>query len=312
MRAVALDAVPAAPQVTDVEAPSPLAGEVLVKVAASSVNGFDAATAAGYLQGAMEHQFPLVIGKDFAGTITELGKGVTGFTVGERVFGVVTKPFLGTGSLGEYVTVPTMVGLARIPDGLPTAEAGALGLAGTAALNAIDAVAPGRGETILIVGATGGVGTIAVQYAAARGARVIATARPGAEAALITSLTGGKTELVDYTGDLTAQVKALAPDGVAAALHLAGDGKQIADLVADGGRLASTLGLTGETLPGRNLTVVPVMAHPDDVTLNRLAADVASGALRVPITATYPLEQAPQALADFGSGALGKLAITLH
>ena len=312
MRAVALDAVPAAPRVTEVEAPRPGAGEVLVKVAASSVNGFDAATAAGYLQGVMEHQFPLVVGKDFAGTISELGEGVTGFRVGERVFGVVMKPFLGTGSLGEYVTVPVAVGLARIPDGLPVAEAGALGLAGTAALNAIDAVAPSPGETVLVVGATGGVGAIAVQYAAARGARVIATARPGAEAAFITSLTGGKAELVDYDGDLTGQVKALAPEGVAAALHLAGDGEQIACLVADGGRLASTLGLSAQALPGRNLTVVPVMAHPDDATLDRLAADAASGALRVPVTATYPLEQAPQAFADFGSGALGKLAITLH
>jgi NADPH:quinone reductase-like Zn-dependent oxidoreductase len=312
MRAVTLDAVPAVPRVTEVEVPRPEAGEVLVKVEASSVNGFDAATAAGYLQGMMEHQFPLVIGKDFAGTIAELGEGVTEFAAGERVFGVVMKAFLGTGSLGEYVTVPTMVGLARIPDGLPAAEAGALGLAGTAALNAIDAVAPGAGETVLVSGATGGVGAIAVQYAVARGARVIATARPGAEAAFITSMTGGKAELVDYAGDLTAQVKALAPDGVAVALHLAGDGKQIADLVADKGRLASTLGMSTEALPGRDLTVVPVMAHPDGATLGRLAADAASGTLRVPITATYPLEQAPQAFAHFGSGALGKLAITLR
>jgi NADPH:quinone reductase-like Zn-dependent oxidoreductase len=312
MRALTLDAVPAAPQVTEVDSPRPQAGEVLVKVESSSVNGFDAATAAGYLQGMMEHQFPLVVGKDFAGTITELGDGVTCFTIGERVFGVVMKPFLGTGSLGEYVTVPVAVGVARIPDGLPTAEAGALGLAGTAALNAIDAVAPAAGETILISGATGGVGAIAVQYAAARGARVIATARPGAEAAFVAGLSGGRVETVDYAGDLAAQVKAIAPDGVAAALHLAGDGTQLAGLVADGGRLASTLGLSAEALPGRNLTVVPVMAHPDDVTLGRLAADAASGALRVPLTATYPLEQAPQAFADFGSGALGKISITLH
>jgi NADPH:quinone reductase-like Zn-dependent oxidoreductase len=145
-----------------------------------------------------------------------------------------------------------------------------------------------------------------------RGARVIAIARPGAEAAFIAGLTGGKAETVDYTGDLAAQVKTIAPGGVAAALHLAGDGTQIAGLVADGGRLASTLGLSAEALPGRNLAVVPVVAHPDDVTLNRLAADAASGVLRVPVTATYPLEQAPQAFADFGSGALGKISITLN
>jgi NADPH:quinone reductase-like Zn-dependent oxidoreductase len=311
MRAVTLAAVPAAPQVTEAEAPRPLAGEVLVRVAASSVNGFDAATAAGYLQGVMEHQFPLVVGKDFAGTVTELGAGVSGFAVGEQVFGVVMKPFLGTGTLGEYVAAPVAVGLARIPAGLGVAEAGALGLAGTAALAAIEAVGPGAGETVLISGATGGVGAIAVQYALARGARVIATARPGAEADFVTEVSGGQADLVDYSGDLVGQVRALAPGGVAAALHLAGDGAQIAGLVADGGRLASTLGFSGEGLPGRDLTFLPVMAHPDAATLDRLAADAASGQIRVPVTATYSLEQAGQAFADFGSGALGKLAITL-
>ena len=312
MRAVTLESVPAAPRVAEVDKPRALAGEVLVRVAASSVNGFDAATAAGYVQGMMEHRFPLVIGKDFAGTIVELGNGVTGYAVGDPVFGVVMKPFLGTGSLGEYVAVPVAVGLARIPDGLPLAEAGALGLAGTAALNAIDAVGPVPGETVLIAGATGGVGVIATQYAVARGARLIATAKPGPGADLLTEVTGGNVSLVDYTGDLAAQVRSLAPEGVAAALHLAGDGALVASLVADGGRLASTRGLTADALPGRDLTVVPVMAHPDDATLSRLADDAAAGRIRVPITATYPLEQAPQALADFGSGAIGKLSITLN
>jgi NADPH:quinone reductase-like Zn-dependent oxidoreductase len=312
MRAVTLPSVPATPQVAELEPPTPQPGEVLVEVTASSVNGFDAATAAGYLQGMMEHRFPLVIGKDFAGTVAALGEGVTGYAVGDAVFGVVTKPFLGTGSLAEYVTVPTAVGLAPIPPGLSAAEAGALGLAGTAALTAIEAVGLADGESILIVGATGGVGLIALQYAVARGARVIATARPGTEADLVTELSGGKAELVDHSGDLAAQVRALASDGVAAALHLAGDGGQIAGLVADGGRLASTLGLTAEAVPGRDLTVVAVMANPDEATLARLAADAASGAIRVPITTTYPIEQAPQAFADFGAGALGKLAITIR
>jgi hypothetical protein len=80
---------------------------------------------------------------------------------------------------------------------------------------------------------------------------------------------------------------------------------------ADGGRLASTLGFAGEGLPGRDLAVLPVMAHPDAATLSRRAADAASGLIRVPVTATYPLEQAGQAFADFGARALGKLASTL-
>src|SRR6201996_4891071 len=311
MSAVTLDAVPAAPQLTEVAAPRPLAGEGLVRVAASSVNGVDAATAARDLQGMMEHRSPLVIGKDFAGTITELGTGVSGYATGEQVFGVVMKPFLGTGALGEYVTVPVALGMARIPEGLGMAEAGALGLAGTAALTAIEAAGAGPGERVLISGATGGVGAIAVQYALARGARGIATARPRAEADFVAPVSGGAADLADYTGDLDGQIRALAPGGVAAALHLAGDGNQIAGLVADGGRLVSTLGFTGEGLTDRDLTVVPVMADPDDAILTRLAADAASGLIRVPITATYPLGRASQAFADFGSGALGKLAISL-
>ncbi|MGP3921090.1 alcohol dehydrogenase catalytic domain-containing protein [Nonomuraea sp. 10N515B] len=164
MRAVTLTSVPETPAVADVPTPQPEAGEVLVKVAVSSINGFDAATAAGYLQGAMEHRFPLVVGKDFAGTVEALGDGVEGFTVGQAVFGVVMKPFLGTGSLAEYVTVSADYGITPIPEGLGVQEAGVLGLAGTAALDSLNAVAPADGETVLISGATGGVGALACSW----------------------------------------------------------------------------------------------------------------------------------------------------
>ncbi|UIX29224.1 NADP-dependent oxidoreductase [Streptomyces sp. GQFP] len=310
MRALTVPSVPATPAVAEVPTPRPEAGELLVKIAASSVNGFDAATAAGYLQGMMEHRFPLVLGKDFAGTVEAVGEGVDGFAVGDAVFGVVAKPFLGTGSLAEYVTVPAGYGVARIPDGLSATDAGALGLAGTAAVDSLDAVGLKEGETVLIAGATGGVGAIAVQYAASLGARVIATALPGAQADFISSLGGANIQFVDYTGDLAAQVKILAPEGVHAALHLAGDGAALADLLVPGGRLASTLGFGPDAVEGRDLTAVSVMADANAATLERLAADVAAGRLRVPVTATYPLEQAPQAFADFGAGALGKLSVT--
>ncbi|MFI9842554.1 NADP-dependent oxidoreductase [Nonomuraea sp. NPDC051941] len=310
MRAVTLDSVPATPAVTEVDAPRPEAGELLVKVTVSSINGFDAATVAGYLQGVMDHRFPLVIGKDFAGAVEALGEGVDGFEVGQPVFGVVMKPFLGTGSLAEYVTVSAGYGVAPIPEGLGVREAGALGLAGTAALDSLNAVAPADGETVLISGATGGVGALAVQLAAARGARVIATARPGAEADFVTGLTDAKLDLVDYTGDLPAQVRALAPAGVDAVLHLAGDGAGLASLLRPGGRLASTLGLTADAVETSGVTVHTIMADTNPQTLTALAAQVASGALRVPVTATFPLEQAPEAFAAFGAGALGKLAVT--
>ncbi|MFG1678639.1 NADP-dependent oxidoreductase [Nonomuraea sp. NPDC049269] len=308
MRALVVTAVPGSPALTEVPAPAPEAGELLVRVAATSVNGFDAATAAGMLQGMMEHRFPLVLGKDFAGTVEAVGSDVTGFTAGDVVFGVVMKPFLGTGSLGEYVTVTAGYGVTRVPGKLGVAEAGALGLAGTAALTAVEALDLREGESVLIVGATGGVGALALQYARARGAQVIATARPGAETDFVRDLAGDGIDVVDHSGDLAAQVRALAPGGVSAGLHLAGDGALVADLVTDGGRFASTLGFAPE---GDRLAATAVMADPTAAVLDRLAADAAGGAIRVPVTRSYPLAEAAQAFDDFGAGAIGKLAITV-
>jgi NADPH:quinone reductase-like Zn-dependent oxidoreductase len=310
MRAVTLHEVPSAPAVTEVETPRPEAGELLVKVAVSSVNGFDISVAAGRLQGMMEHRFPLVPGMDFAGTVEALGDGADGFSAGDAVFGVARKPFLGGGTMAEYVTVPAGYGVALLPAGLDVKEAGALGLAGTAALDSVDAAAPAEGETVLVSGATGGVGALAVQLAAARGARVIATARPGAEAGFVAGLTDAGVHLVDYAGDLDAQVRALAPDGVDAVVHLAGDGAQLAGLLRPGGRIASTLGLTQEAAGRLDVTVHPIMADPNPQTLTALAGQAAAGALRVPVTATYPLEQAPEAFTAFSAGTVGKIAVT--
>lgn len=310
MRAVTLNSVPETPALAEIPAPRPEAGEVLVKVTGSSVNGFDVAVAAGYLREMMEHRFPVVVGKDFAGTVAALGEGVDGFVVGQPVFGVVMRPFLGPGTMAEYVTVPAGYGIAPIPDGLSAEAAGALGLAGTTALNGLDALAPADGETVLISGATGGVGALAVQLAAARGARVIATARPGAEADFVTGLTGAEVDLVDYTGDVPAQVRAIAPRGVDAALHLAGDLGELAGLLRAGGRLATTLGPAPADAPGDGITVHSILADPNPRTLTELATRAASGALRVPVTSSYPMEKASDAFAAFGAGTLGKIAIT--
>ena len=115
--------------------------------------------------------------------------------------------------------------------------------------------------------------------------------------------------VVDFTGDLAAQVRAVAPAGVAAVVHLAGDPAPLADLLAPGGRIASTLGFGPDQLGDRDATATAVMAHADVATLDRLAADAAGGRLRVPVTDTYALEDVPKALAEFRSGTLGKLAV---
>jgi NADPH:quinone reductase-like Zn-dependent oxidoreductase len=305
MKAVVTSEQGAKPEVTEVPKPRPGAGEVLVKVQASSVNGFDLAVAGGHVVGTMEHRFPVVLGKDFAGTVEAVGDGVTRFQPGDEVFGVVTKAYLGDGGFGEYVTVPEAIGIAKLPEGVEPAVAGAVGLAGTAAIDSLDASAPQAGETVLVSGATGGVGAIATQYAAAAGARVIATARPGAETDFVRGL--GATDVVDHTGDLAAQVRALSPDGVDVVLHLAGDVGVLAGLLTEKGRLASTRFLG----PDQHPAAVVIRATPTVATLDRLAADVAAGRITVPVSRNYALADVPAALADFAAGTVGKLAVTI-
>jgi NADPH:quinone reductase-like Zn-dependent oxidoreductase len=310
MRAVALTQVPGALEVTEVDMPHPEAGELLVKVAASSVNGFDISTAAGYLQGMMEHRFPLIPGKDFAGTVEAVGEGVEGYAAGDAVFGAVAKLHLGTGSMAQYVSVPAAVGVAHLPEGVSVRDAGALGLAGTAAVDGLALLGPLEGKTVLISGATGGVGALAVQLATSQGARVIATARFGAESDFVSTLTGAEVHLVDYTQDLPVQVKELAPGGVDAVLHLAGDLVELTALVRDGGAVASAL-TAPEAPQGRTLRTAMIWSNPTEDTLSALASKVAAGALTVPVTSTYDLEQAAEAFAAFGAGTLGKIALTV-
>jgi NADPH:quinone reductase-like Zn-dependent oxidoreductase len=305
MRAVVVAEQGADPTLTEVPTPQPAAGDVLVRVQASSLNGFDLSVAAGHLAGMLEHRYPVVLGKDFAGTVAAVGEGVTRFAAGDAVFGVVTKPFLGDGGFGEYVTVPEQVGITALPAGVDPTAAGALGLAGTAALDALAAAAPQAGETVLISGATGGVGAIAIQYAVVTGARVIATARPGSEAGFVREL--GAHEVVDHAGDVPAQVRAASPDGVDVIVHLAGDGAALAALLAEKGRIASTIGFGPDQHPAATF----VYANPTADTLDRLAADVAAGRVRVPLARTYPLAEVPAALGDFAGGTLGKLAVAV-
>ena len=309
MRAVALTEFGAAPEVHDLDVPEPGQGEVRVRVRAASVNGFDLAVAGGYLKAMMEHRFPVVLGKDFAGTVDAVGPAVSGYTVGERVFGVVTKAYLGDGSFAEFVTVPVAIGLAKLPESLTFTQGAALGLAGAAALSAIDACGPQTGQSVLVAGATGGVGTQVVQLAAKAGAHVIATAHTDQERGYVSAL--GATEVVDYTGDVADGVLAAHPQGVDAVVHLAGDPAPLLRAVRDGGKFVSTLLGSPEQLLAQAATVVPVAASPTSDTLERLADNQATGHTSVNVQRVYTLEGAPGALADFAGGTLGKLVIVI-
>ncbi len=309
MKAFVLAAFNEQPVVAEIPTPEAGLGQVLVRVHAASVNGIDLSIASGALRGMLEYDFPVVLGKDFAGTVEAVGDGVTEFTVDDRVFGVVSDPSpLSSRAFAEHLAVPAGPNLARIPDSVDFASAGVLGLAGTAAVQAVDAIAPKAGETVLVSGATGGVGAYAIQLVAARGATVIATAGAG-DADFVRGL--GATYSVDYTGDVAAQVRAIQPDGVNAVLHFAGDGPELGALLVPGGRLASTLIMSPDQLPVPGAQVVSIFAIPDAATLDRLAAEVASGRLRTLISRTFALDQVGDAFAAFGTGTRGKLAVSV-
>ncbi|MEV7649129.1 NADP-dependent oxidoreductase [Arthrobacter sp. NPDC089319] len=289
--------------------PEPAEGEVRVRVHAASVNGFDLSVASGRLEGMMEHRFPVVLGKDFAGTVDAVGAGVADCHVRDRVFGVVTKPFMGDGSFGEYVTVPVAVGIAKLPDTVDFTGGAGLGLAGTAAVDAFDGANISSGSTVLVAGATGGVGQRALQLAVRAGAHVIATASSTEEKELVTRL--GAAATVDYKADVTEQVLAGHPDGVDAALNFAGAPAALVPAVKQGGRLVSTLIMSPEDVPAEGIQVVSVYAHPAPATLERVAQNQAEKNTAVTVQRTYSLEDAEKAFEDFAAGTLGKLVITV-
>ena len=309
MKVFALTEFDQAPEVTEVDMPTPGAGEVRVRVRAASLNGFDLSVANGYLKGAMEHRFPVVLGKDFAGEIDAVGPDVEGYQVGDRVFGVVMKDTLGDGSFGEYVTVPVAFGIAKLPDGIDFTEAAALGLAGTAAVDAFDAANVTADQTVLVVGATGGVGQQVLQLAVRAGATVIATAHSAEEIQLVTKL--GVAHTVDYRGDLVEQVRALSPDGVDVVLHFAGDPAPLVAAVKPGGTLVSTMLRSAEDVPAENVKVVSIYASPSSGTLDRVARHQDEKHTTVTVQRVYNLGQTQEAIEQFAAGTLGKLVISI-
>ena len=178
MRAYVLPEPESTPIVTDVPTPRPAPGEVLVRVTSSSVNPHDLMVASGAAARYMEYRYPVVLGSDLTGTVEAVGSGVDGPSPGDRVFGLVRELVAARGSFADRVAVPREW-LAPTPEGLDDEAAGALGLAALTALRCVEAIDPADGEVVLVNGATGGVGSYAVQMVLARGAAVVATARPG-------------------------------------------------------------------------------------------------------------------------------------
>jgi len=299
------------PAVIDVAEPVAGPGEVLVRVHAASVNAFDVAVAGGFAKDFMRYEFPAVVGGDLAGRIEAAGEGVDGFAIGDRVFGMMgAKGSIHDGSFAELAN-PQAGSIAAAPDGLSDTDAGSLAVAGTTAMSTVEAVDPRDGARVLIVGATGGVGTFAIQLAALRGAHVIASVRPGDED-FVADL--GAAETVDYTGEVVAAIRERYPGGIDAVIDAVNrdqdDFAALAGVVRDGGRATSVVGAAGDSSEIEAVSVSNVGGNPAHLT--SLADLVVQGKLRVAIRRTYPLADADRALRDFvNEHTLGKLVITM-
>ncbi|GAA1640426.1 NADP-dependent oxidoreductase [Actinoplanes couchii] len=301
--------------VADLPIPRPGPGQIQVRIAAATINPTDIRATAGGFRAMVELEFPYVLGTDFAGTVTETGPGVTAYRVGDEVFGQAlpralsiaaapTRPSLSTGALAEYAVFEADTPmLAHRPPELPADQAAALAIPGATALAIMHVAAIGPGDRVLVIGATGGVGTVVLPLLAKAGATVIATAS-GAErgrflgelgAHEITGYTDYPTD-VDVVLNLTLFADALAP--AVAALR-------------PGGRFVSIIfpPLSPEQIGRDDIEVHFVMdlsgTHSD-------MRAVAAGDLTAVIAARHSLNDAVQAAINYSTGhPLGKVVVTM-
>ncbi|MCH7230126.1 NADP-dependent oxidoreductase [Glycomyces sp. L485] len=289
---------------TDVPEPPHGPNEVLIALKATSVNPVDWKVGAGYLDSFLPGEFPLIPGWDAAGTIVETGSAVTGCRVGDDVLGYVRRPVVKWGTYAEYtVAEPGMI--APKPDVVDWETAAALPLVGLTALQSLDAVRVKQGDTVLVHAAAGGVGSVAVQIAKARGARVIGTASTSNHDYLLSL----GVEPVEYGNGLLERLRGLAPDGIDSALDAVGRGEVDLSIEAgaDPGRVVSIADPAVREKGGKYVFVEP---NADD--LRTLTDLIEAKRLTVPVTATFPLDRAAEAWEASQTGRTrGKIVLTI-
>ncbi len=300
MRAVVLEAFgpPDVLRVASLPVPQSGPGEVRVRVRAAGVQPFDTLVRQG--PPPVPVAFPQQLGNEFAGTVDAVGEGVSGWAPGDEVIGWAFMR-----SQAEYVVTAASSLVVR-PPAMPWPEAGALSSSGQTALQALAALALVPGETLLIQGAAGGVGTMATQLARAAGVRVIGTAREENHAHVARL---GAVPVTSGEG-LGERVRRLGPGRIDAALDAAG-GRALpdaVDLVDDRRRVVTLVDFD----QAARLGVRSVRAQLSHAQLSELVRLVAAGALHVHVRACYPLERIVAAHRDVGAGhGRGKVVVTL-
>lgn len=272
-------------QETGLTVPEPGAGAVRVKVAAAGVNPVDYKRRYGWVEAFYPTTFPAVPGLEFAGTVDALGEGVTGVGVGDEVFGWTT-----TGAYAEYALAEVF---APKPAGLTWERAASLPVAGETAQRVLDLLGVERGETLLLHGAAGMVGSVAVQLAVAAGVTVVGTA----SARNHEFLRGLGAIPVTYGEGLAERVRAAAPQGVDAVFDAAGHDTLPVSIELLGGekeRIVTIAAVDAEEhgIVFSGVTVAPETARTWLTAHARLAAE---GRLRLDIAESFPLKEAARA-----------------
>jgi NADPH:quinone reductase-like Zn-dependent oxidoreductase len=311
MKAAAFDHF-GGPEVLEVKSlpvPRPKADEVLIRLDTAGIGVWDPEARTGELELGPKRKFPRVIGSDGAGTIVAVGRRVRRLRIGDRVYAYA---FEG-GFYAEYVAVPAD-DVARIPPGLDPREAGALGADGITALRGLeDELRLQGGERLLIFGASGGIGHIAVQLAKRIGARVLAVASRADGVALCRRL-GADAAVDGRTDDVAAAIRAFAPRGLDAALVVSGGRglEDALDAMKKGGRVAYPNGVEPAPHAPKEVGVRAYDGIPSREAFERLNQLIGDQPFHVELGHVYRLADAAAAHRQVAKHHLGKLALELH
>ena len=288
--------------------PRPGSKKVLIRLEAAGVGVWDADVRSGEFEFG-KSGFPKVLGNDGSGTVIAVGSGVNRAKVGDRVYAY---SFEG-GFYAQYVVVKQDEA-ALAPPNLPTEEAGALGVDGVTALIGLeDKLKLRKGENLLIFGASGGIGHLAVQLAKRIGARVLAVASGKDGVRLVNSL-GADVSVNGRENHVVAAVQEFAPKGLDAALVLT-SGKTLQQALAGmrkGGRIAYPNGVEPAPKGKAGVKAIPYDGVPSPDIFERLNTLIARGPFHVELGRTYELEDAARAHQELNKHHLGKLALRIH
>jgi NADPH:quinone reductase len=313
MRAVAIDRFDGVDALNVKTLPVPEVGpqEVLIRVECSGVGVWDPFEMSGGFHEEMgqEASFPYVPGSDCAGTVVAVGDGVERFSKGDRVYAFTLLNPKG-GSYAEYVAVD-QAAVSPIPGGLSTDDAGVMPTDAMTALRGLeDVLQVQKGESLMIFGASGGIGHLAIQLAKRIGARVFAVAS-GDDGVRLASRLGADKAINGRTVDVLAAARAFAPQGLDAALVTAGGEAtdRALEAVRDGGRVAFPEGVLPEPQARDSVEAKSYNGVPDTEAIEELNRLIAAGPFEVEVGARFDLDHAAEALRAALGHHLGKVAL---